>query len=50
MPLLKELISPNAKIKDLKNGSGSTVSVAEISGTQIRNYHVGDSLTLAYKL
>jgi len=36
----------DAKIKDLKNGSGSTVSVAEISGTQIRNYHVGDSLTL----
>ncbi len=36
----------NKNIQELKSGSGSTVSVAEIYQNQLRTYHVGDSLIL----
>lgn len=33
-------------IRNMKTGSGTTVSIAEITGNQLRTYHAGDSLIL----
>ena len=44
--ILNGIEEANKTILDLKTGSGSTVSVAEIYQNQLRTYHAGDSLIL----
>ncbi|MEQ8289974.1 MAG: serine/threonine-protein phosphatase [Gammaproteobacteria bacterium] len=44
--ILTGIDAANSNIKDLRNGAGSTVSVVEVSGSQMRSYHAGDSLIL----
>ncbi len=44
--ILTGIDQANARILDLKTGSGSTVSVVEISRNHIRTYYAGDSLIL----
>ncbi|MEM7027670.1 MAG: protein phosphatase 2C domain-containing protein, partial [Pseudomonadota bacterium] len=44
--ILSGIEHADSVIKGLKNGSGSTVSVVEISENKMRTYHAGDSLVL----
>jgi PPM family protein phosphatase len=44
--ILDGIDDANQKILDLKTGSGTTVSIAELSGNTLRTYHAGDSLIL----
>ncbi|MCG8379043.1 MAG: protein phosphatase 2C domain-containing protein, partial [Proteobacteria bacterium] len=44
--ILDGIDAANTKILDLKTGAGTTVSIAEITGNNLRTYHAGDSLIL----
>ncbi len=44
--ILNGIDAANKQILDLKTGSGTTVSIAEINNTSLRTYHAGDSLIL----
>jgi serine/threonine protein phosphatase PrpC len=44
--ILNGIDNANQEIMDLKTGSGTTVSIAELSGNKLRTYHAGDSLIL----
>lgn len=44
--ILNGIDEANKIILDLKTGSGTTVSIAEINNNKLRTYHAGDSLIL----
>ena len=44
--ILNGIDNANQEIMDLKTGSGTTVSIAELTGNKLRTYHAGDSLIL----
>ncbi len=44
--ILNGIDDANQTILDLKTGSGTTVSIAELTGNKLRTYHAGDSLII----
>ncbi len=44
--ILNGIDEANKQLLDLKTNSGTTVSIAEITGNKLRTYHAGDSLIL----
>ena len=44
--ILNGIDEANKTILDMKTGSGTTVSIAVLSGNKLRTYHAGDSLIL----
>jgi serine/threonine protein phosphatase PrpC len=44
--ILTGIDNANQEIMDSRTGSGTTVSIAELTGNKLRTYHAGDSLIL----
>ncbi|MDA1266365.1 MAG: serine/threonine-protein phosphatase [Planctomycetota bacterium] len=44
--ILSSLEAANQAILDLGIGAGTTIAVAELSGSKLRTYHVGDSIVM----